>query len=102
VSYLAPTFPRTVLLVYPPALPFGDGGDEFAAEVGDVGDDAAPDEVEGGRETLNYVYAAFSSGACMVPLLRLVCLLVWYARRQTTSSARPGHSGWPSHKVPPS
>jgi len=28
---------------------FGQRGDELAAEVGDVGDDAAPDEVRSGR-----------------------------------------------------
>ncbi len=32
-------------------LLLGQGGDEFAAEVGDVGDQAAPDHVEQGRET---------------------------------------------------
>src|SRR5919106_6924067 len=31
------------------------GGDELAAEVGDVGDHAAPDRVESGRETTGYV-----------------------------------------------
>jgi hypothetical protein len=30
----------------------GQGGHEFAAEVGDVGDHAAPDQVGGGRETV--------------------------------------------------
>ena len=36
-------------------LPLDQGGDEFAAEVGDVRDNAAPDQVGGGRETTGYV-----------------------------------------------
>ena len=32
-------------------LPLGERGDELAAEVGDVGDDAAPDQVECALET---------------------------------------------------
>jgi hypothetical protein len=39
----------------PLSLLLGQGGDEFAAEVGDVGDHAAPDRVESGRETTGYV-----------------------------------------------
>jgi hypothetical protein len=35
--------------------PIGERGDELAAELWDVGDDAAPDEVGGGRETLGHV-----------------------------------------------
>jgi len=38
----------------------GQGGDEFAAKVGDVGDDAAPDQVGSGRETLVDVPAGLS------------------------------------------
>lgn len=38
-----------------PPLPFGERGDELAAEGGDVGYDAAPDLVGSGRETLEYV-----------------------------------------------
>jgi hypothetical protein len=38
--------------VRPSSLFLGQGGDEFAAEVGDIGDDAAPDQVGGGQETL--------------------------------------------------
>ena len=40
----------------PSSLLLVQGDDEFAAEVGDVGDHAAPDRVERGRETLEYVY----------------------------------------------
>ena len=41
--------------VSPSSLLLSQGGDEFAAEVGDVGDDAAPDQVGDGRETLKDV-----------------------------------------------
>jgi hypothetical protein len=41
--------------VRPLSLLLGQGGDEFAAEVGDVGDHAAPDRVESGRETRGYI-----------------------------------------------
>jgi hypothetical protein len=60
----------------------GQRSDEFAAEVGDVGDHAAPDQVRSGLETLKYVSAAFSSGAGLGPLRRLVCSWVWPARRR--------------------
>jgi hypothetical protein len=63
-----------------PTLAEGQVGGKLEAA---VGDDTAPDEVsltEGRRETLKYVSAAFSSGACMVPLFRLVCLLVWQTK----------------------
>ena len=51
---------HTISLVYalvyrPLSLLLGDGGDEFAAEVGDVGDHAAPDQVRGDREASEYV-----------------------------------------------
>jgi hypothetical protein len=36
-------------------LLFGERGDELAAEVRDVGDDAAPDQVRGGREAPDFV-----------------------------------------------
>ena len=39
----------------PSSLLLSQGGDEFAAEVGDVGDHAAPDRVESRRETTGYV-----------------------------------------------
>ena len=42
-------------LVRPSPLLLGQGGDELAAEGGDVGDDAAPDQVGSGRETPEYV-----------------------------------------------
>jgi hypothetical protein len=35
--------------------PIGERDDELAAELRDVGDDVAPDEVGGGRETLGHV-----------------------------------------------
>src|SRR5215211_3798332 len=41
--------------VRPLSLLLSQCGDEFAAEVGDVGDHAAPDRVESGRETRGYV-----------------------------------------------
>jgi hypothetical protein len=41
--------------VYASSLLLGQGDDEFAAEVGDVGDHVAPDRVESGRETTGYV-----------------------------------------------
>src|SRR5215212_203950 len=40
-----------------PPLPLGQGGDEFAAEVGNVGDHAAPDQVRSDREKLEQVFA---------------------------------------------
>jgi hypothetical protein len=43
--------------VRPLSLLLGQGGDEFAAEVGDVGDHAAPDQVRGNREKLEQVFA---------------------------------------------
>jgi hypothetical protein len=39
------------------SLLLGDGGDEFAAEDGDVGDHAAPDQVRDNREKLEQVLA---------------------------------------------
>ena len=41
--------------MYASSLLLGQGDDEFAAEVGDVGDHVAPDRVESGRETTGYV-----------------------------------------------
>jgi hypothetical protein len=43
--------------VRPSSLLLGQGSDEFAAELGDVGDHAAPDRVGSGRETLEQVFA---------------------------------------------
>ena len=41
----------------PLSLLLGQGGDEFAAEVGDVGDHATPDQVRGNRKKLEQVFA---------------------------------------------
>jgi hypothetical protein len=41
--------------VQSPPLPFGQGGDELAAEGGDVCDQVATDQVESGREKSRYV-----------------------------------------------
>jgi hypothetical protein len=43
-----------LLTVHLVLLP-GQGGDELAAEVGDVGDHAAPDQVRSGQETPEHV-----------------------------------------------
>jgi hypothetical protein len=45
----------TILEWHVPILLLGEGSDEFAAEVGDVWDHAAPDQVGGGRQTLEHV-----------------------------------------------
>jgi hypothetical protein len=54
------------------SLLIGEGGDEFAAEVGDVRDHAAPDQVKRGRETLAYVSDSHLGRPRMAPLARLV------------------------------
>jgi hypothetical protein len=45
------SLPLVYLLVCPSPLLLGQGGDELAAEGGDVGDDAAPDQVKGDAQT---------------------------------------------------
>jgi hypothetical protein len=63
--------------VRPSTLLLAQGGDELAAEVGDVGDHAAPDPVGSGREPLEQVFAGLLGCFPWTPLSRLVCVLVW-------------------------
>jgi hypothetical protein len=49
--------------VLPLTLLLGQGGDEFAAEIGDVGDHTAPDRVGGLREGGRTSSTGFSSGS---------------------------------------
>jgi hypothetical protein len=77
--------------VRPSTLPLGQGGDEFAAEVGDVWDHPVPDQVGSGRETLKYVSHIHLRGPRMAPLARLVWVLVWDAReRRRALAVAPG------------
>ena len=60
----------------------GQGGDEFAAEVGDVWDHLAPDQVGVDRETLKYIPKGFSSG------LESLCVPGWCAHGYAARSAK--------------
>ena len=55
-SAVAPIPTFVCPLVYRPLPPIlGQGGAEFAAEIGEIGEIAVPDQVRSGRETLKYV-----------------------------------------------
>jgi hypothetical protein len=60
----------------PSTLLLGQGGNEFAAEGGDVWDHPAPEPVAGARETLKYVSHIHLRRPRMAPLARLVWVLV--------------------------
>ena len=76
----SPTAQRFPLVYRPLPLPFGQGGDEFAAEVGDVWDHPASDQVGSDRETVDYVFHSHLRRPRMAPLARLVWVRVWDAR----------------------
>jgi hypothetical protein len=59
--------------VRPASLLLGQGGDELAAEVGDVWDHAAPDQVGGGRKTLVDVSKVVLGRPRRASILRMVC-----------------------------
>jgi hypothetical protein len=65
-----------------PSLLLGQSGDELAAEVGDVGDQASPNQVRDGRETLKYVSDAPRELLHERVLFRLVWTLVWREARE--------------------
>ena len=73
-------------------LPLGQGGDEFAAEVGDVGDHAAPDRVGSSRRTLEGV----SGGAPRAAQKAALCpgwFGRWCGMRNPLVGARPQLAG---------
>jgi hypothetical protein len=57
-----------------------EGGDEFAAEVGDVWDHAAPNQVRGNRAKLEQVCAGLLKRSRETSTPMLVCSQVWTAR----------------------
>jgi hypothetical protein len=62
------------------SLLLGQDGDEFAAEVGDVGDHTAPDQVKRGLGTSDHVSESLLGRPRIAPLSRLVCsqvCIVW-------------------------